>query len=238
MDDAWNLRTTGNPVIRWAGRRLGALNARHPWDHNAHFHRWILRTLPERAGRVLDIGCGRGALLVRLAARAERAEGIDPDPGMVRAAAAAVAGLRGAQVHRRTLAEHAELPGSAGAYGAVTMVASLHHQDLEQALGHARDLLRPGGQLLVVAMVRPSTLADHLWDVANALSNPLIGLVKHPRPVRGGAEPEAVPMPVREASTSLAELRSRAQAMLPGAVIRRREGFRVTLHWQRPAARS
>ena len=45
-------------------------------------------------------------------------------------------------------------------------------------------------------------------------------------------------MPVREASTSLAELRSRAQATLPGVVIRRREGFRVTLHWQRPAAGS
>ena len=238
MDGTWDLRTTGNPLIRAAGRGLARWNARHPWDHNAHFHRWILRILPDPAGRVLDVGCGRGALLARLAARAERAEGIDPDPGMARAAAGAVAGLRGAQVHRRTLAQHADLPGSAGAYDAVTMVASLHHQDLEQALTRARALLRPHGHLLVVAMVRPSTLADHLWDVANALSNPLIGLAKRPRPVRGGAEPEAVPMPVREASTSLAELRSRAQATLPGVVIRRREGFRVTLHWQRPAAGS
>src|SRR5699024_12045729 len=110
--------------------------------------------------------------------------------------------------------------------------------DIDQDHSRARAQRRHHGHLLVVAMVRPSTHADHLCDVANALSNPLIVLAKHPRPVRGGAEPEAVPMPVREASTSLAELRSRAQATLPGVVIRRREGFRVTLHWQRPAAGS
>src|SRR5699024_11658560 len=123
---------------------LARWNARHPWDHNAHFHRWILRILPDPAGRVLDVGCGRGALLARLAARAERAEGIDPDPGMARAAAGAVAGLRGAQVHRRTRAEHAELPCSAGAYDAVTIVAPLHHPVLDQALGHYRPRIRRG----------------------------------------------------------------------------------------------
>ena len=85
MDGTWNLRTTPNPLIRAAGRGLARANARHPWDHNAHFHRWILRALPTRLDRVLDVGCGRGTLLARLAARAERAEGIDPDPGMARA---------------------------------------------------------------------------------------------------------------------------------------------------------
>ena len=49
--DAWNLRTTENPLIRWAGRRLEALNTRHPWNHNAHFHPGILRSLPETPSR-------------------------------------------------------------------------------------------------------------------------------------------------------------------------------------------
>lgn len=243
MDGSWNLRTTPNPLIRAAGRGLARANARHPWDHNAHFHRWILRSLPRRMDRVLDVGCGRGALLARVAARTQRVDGIDPDAGMARTAAAAVEDLPGVEVHQRTLAEHAALPGTAGAYDAVTMVASLHHQDLEQALNQARALLRPGGRLLVVALVQASSPSDHLWDIANALSNPLIGLVKHPRPVPRDADAGAdagvgagqEAMPVQEASTSLAELRSRARAVLPGAVIRRREGFRVTLSWQRPA---
>ena len=238
MHETWNLRTTPNPLIRAVGRGLERWNARHPWDHNAHFHRWILRSLPDRPTRMLDVGCGRGALLAQLAARAQQVEGIDPDPGMARAAAALVEGLPGARVHRRTLAEHAALPEAASAYDAVIMVASLHHQDLERALSQARALLQPGGHLLVVALVRPTSLPDHLWDLINALSNPLIGLVEHPRPVRRAELPGPVPMPVRDAGTTMALLRAQARADLPGAVIRRREGFRVTLRWQRPAPAS
>lgn len=234
MPGTWDLRTTPNPLIRAAGRGLARWNARHPWDHNAHFHRWILRSLPDHPGRVLDVGCVRGGLLVQLAARAQQAEGIDPDPGMARLAGDAVQGIARARVHRRTLTEQAGLPDATGTYDAVTMVASLHHQDLGLALGQARALLRPGGRLLVVALVRPATLPDHLWDLANALSNPLIGLVEHPRPVRHAEAPGPAPMPVRNATTTLSMLRAQARSDLPGAVIRRREGFRVTVRWERP----
>ncbi len=33
---------------------LDRFNAAHPWDHNAHYHRWILRQLPHRSGSALD----------------------------------------------------------------------------------------------------------------------------------------------------------------------------------------
>jgi hypothetical protein len=32
------------------------LNARHPWNHNDHFHSWILANLPERRRTALDVG--------------------------------------------------------------------------------------------------------------------------------------------------------------------------------------
>lgn len=245
----FTLRTTANPLVRAAGRGLARLNARHPWDHNAHFHPWILRSLPPGAQRVLDVGCGRGDLLAALRGRSEHLEGIDPDPGMAAAAAAALQEVPGAEVHRRTLVEHVQHPGTAAAYDAVTFVASLHHQQVPQALAQARHLLRPGGRLLVVTLVRPAGPADQLWDIADALTNPAIGLVKHPRPVQGApvparpgpvtpevgeAEPSSAAMPVRDPDLTLAALREAARHLLPGARIRRREGFRVTLRWQRP----
>ncbi|MET8412898.1 SAM-dependent methyltransferase, partial [Streptomyces sp. NPDC005195] len=39
-------------------RALEQFNAAYPWDHNAHYHRWILRQLPRRFNRALDIGSG------------------------------------------------------------------------------------------------------------------------------------------------------------------------------------
>ena len=48
---------------------MARLNARHPWSHNDHFHRWILRNLPARRRAALDVGCGRGELVAALAPR-------------------------------------------------------------------------------------------------------------------------------------------------------------------------
>lgn len=230
-----DIRTTSNPLVRWAGDRLHEANSRHPWDHNAHFHRWILRSLPPGASRVLDVGCGRGALVHALGGRVARVDGIDPDREMAYLAAQRCRELASVTIRRRTLAEHAGevlARHPEGAYDAIAMIASLHHMELEPALGMSRDLLRPGGRLLAVTLTVPRTGVDILWDIGNAMTNPLIGLVKHPRPVR---EPEPGPtIPVRDPAWSHGELRERARAELPGAVLGRREGFRSTLRWQKP----
>lgn len=233
--DSWNVRTTSNPVIRGAGRVLTRLNDRHPWDHNAHFHPWIRRSLPEGTARVLDVGCGRGALIEALAGAcgpAARIEGIDPDAEMARSAAERCADDPRVRIHRRTLAEHAVHPDLQGTYDALTMVASLHHQELGPALAQARDLLRPGGRLLVVTLARADTVLDHAWEIGNSLTNPVIGVLRHPRPVRA---PQAGPrIPVAAPAWSLGELRRSAEAVIPGAIIRRRQGFRATLAWRKP----
>jgi SAM-dependent methyltransferase len=228
------LRTTTNPLIRGAGRTLTRLNARHPWSHNQHFHPWVLRSLPAVTGRVLDVGCGRGDLLAELARRTGRVDGIDPDQEMAYVAASRFQDDPRVHVWRRGLAEHAATGEVQGAYDAITMIASLHHMDPEQALVDARRLLRPGGRLLVVTLTDPVGAVDRLWELTNALTNPLIGLVKHPRPVR---EPAAeAPIPVKDPELTLGALREQAGRHLPGAVLRRREGFRVTMSWQKPGS--
>lgn len=239
-----NIRTTSNPLIRAAGRWLERANDRHPWNHNDHFHPWILRSLPEAPARVLDVGCGRGELVAAVASRAGMVEGIDPDAAMAYATATRFRSEPRIRIARRTLTEQAGDPGLAGRYDAVTMVASLHHMDTATALAEARALLRPGGRLLIVTLTRPRTPADHAWDVLSALMNPLIGLIKHPRPVRPRdrstrptgreAGPAAAAPPLREPQLTIDELREVAAELLPGARIRRRQGFRVTLSWRRP----
>lgn len=51
-----DIRTVPNPLIRAGGRRLRRINDRRPWSHNDHFHGWILRRLPARRRRALDVG--------------------------------------------------------------------------------------------------------------------------------------------------------------------------------------
>lgn len=243
-----DIRSAATPLVRATGRSLARLNARHPWDHNEHFHRWVLANLPPHAERVLDVGCGRGGLVATLRTQVAMVEGVDADPAMAALAASRHAGDPGVRIrHADFLGEdrsgsHESGQGApcsddvTGPFDAVTMIASLHHMDLEPALERVRELLRPGGRLLAVTLTRPAGLVDGLWDLGNVLTNPLIGVASHPRAVRGPARDQEGPqMPVRDAELSLAAVRRRGERVLPGMRARRRVGFRATLRWDAPA---
>lgn len=98
------------------------------------------------AHRVLDVGCGGGAIAARLVARGFAVTGLDPSPDQV---ARARALLPGATIHQ-TGAE--TLPGDIGRFDAVILVNALHHipaVHMRQALLNALSVLEPGGRLII-----------------------------------------------------------------------------------------
>jgi ubiquinone/menaquinone biosynthesis C-methylase UbiE len=110
--------------------------------------------------RVLDIGCGTGALALRAARRGARVKGIDVNAQMLEIAARAVgeAGL----AERVELCQMgvAELDGEeSGSYDVVMSglcLSELSDDELAYTLTQASRVLRPGGRLLVADEVRPS----------------------------------------------------------------------------------
>ena len=112
------------------------------------------------------------------------------------------------------------------------MVAVLHHLDAEGALRAVARLLAPGGRFLAVALARPKSVPDLLWDAVCIVTNPLIGYVKHPWPSSAAIAPS--PFPVRDPDMSFDELRDLVSRVLPGATVRRRLGFRHTIEWTKP----
>jgi SAM-dependent methyltransferase len=222
-------RTVPNPLVRAGGRWLHRINQRHPWSHNDHFHGWILRRLPARRRRALDVGCGAGLLLNRLRGRFDEVLGVDADATMATVSTERFAG------DPRVGVRHARFEQVDGTFDAITMVAVLHHLPLEAALRHASELLEPGGRLLVVGLARPYSLADLAWDVPSSLLNPLVGMVKHPQPVTEPVDDDGPVMPMRDAAETFAEISRVVRDVLPGARIRRRLFFRYTLQWTRPA---
>lgn len=216
----------GTPVGRRAADALERLNARHPWSHNDHFHAWVLSRLPQRRGTALDVGCGEGRLLETLAPHMEHVTGIDTDADACRRARARCAPAVGVEVRDQDFHE------VDGRFDLITMIAVLHHLDLEQAVEHVKRLLAPEGRLLVVGLAPVESLTDRVWDAASAVTNPLIGMVKHPWPSPSDAEPSR--MIVKDPTVPLGEIRDVAGRILPGARIRRRLAFRYTLEWTAP----
>ncbi|WP_205706951.1 methyltransferase domain-containing protein [Kineococcus vitellinus] len=211
-----------------AGRRALARceewNREHPWDHNAHHHAWIERHLPRRVGTALDVGCGTGDLVRRLAARTEHVTGLDADPGCIDTARRLLAGHRGVDLRCGDVMT-ADLPGG---YDVVTALAVLHHLPLEPALERLTALLAPGGTLLVLGLYRPRTATDHLLDAVAVPANLVAGGVATWR--RGSApRPVAMTAPTAPATATLREVRDAARRTTPGAAVRRHLFWRFSL---------
>lgn len=62
------------------------------WDHNGFYHRLLLRQLPHRCARALDVGCGAGRFATKLAGRVEHVDALDRSPVMIDAARAVTPG--------------------------------------------------------------------------------------------------------------------------------------------------
>ncbi|MET8661536.1 class I SAM-dependent methyltransferase [Streptomyces griseus] len=208
-------------------RALDRFHATHPWDHNAHYHRWILRRLPGRFTGALDAGSGSGDLARLLATRAGAVHGIDIDPAIVERARERTA--PGAPVTFSVGDTLEDVPS--GLYDVITCVATVHHLPLVEALTHFRRLLAPGGTLIIVGLYRPRSLSDHLIDAVALPSNIAMAWIKNKG--RRAPRPVAMTAPTRPATTAFPDIVRDARHVLPGARLRRRLFWRYTLVWKR-----
>jgi ubiquinone/menaquinone biosynthesis C-methylase UbiE len=149
-------------------------------SYDRRWARYVDRSLallrPHLAGRargdVLDIGCGTGALLPRLAAwnaRVDRFVGLDPAPAMLREAAATARSISGAGSAARVgfaAGEAEALPFAPASFDVAVSASALHYfPDPARALVEARRVLRPSGCFLLLDWSRDfvSMKALDLW---------------------------------------------------------------------------
>ncbi|MCM8553929.1 bifunctional 2-polyprenyl-6-hydroxyphenol methylase/3-demethylubiquinol 3-O-methyltransferase UbiG [Streptomyces sp. STCH 565 A] len=217
------------PSPRRALQALDRFNAAHPWDHNAHYHRWILRHLPRRFGSALDVGSGTGDLVRLLATRADHVLGIDSDPAITSRARALTP--EPARTSFTVMDATTDLP--ADPFDAITCVATLHHLPFTETLHAFRSRLAPGGTLVVVGLYRPATFTDHALGAIAAPLNAATGWLKN-RP-RRAPRPASMTARTRPADMPFTDITEATRATLPGAHLHRRLFWRYTLTWRRPS---
>ncbi|MER6991222.1 class I SAM-dependent methyltransferase [Saccharopolyspora hirsuta] len=203
------------------------------WDHNAHYHPWLLRQVPRRIARALDVGCGNGAFARQLAGRAEHVDAVDVSAEMIERASSAPNPTNVRWLCADLL--DPELPLDPEGYDAVTAISSVHHMPLRPALTKLAELVRPGGTLAVVGHYRKETAVDFAMDAVTLPANAAVGAYKAARGRAG--KPNNEGMPIKDPMDTLAEIRAAAEDILPGAALQRRLFWRHTLLWRKPGAR-
>jgi ubiquinone/menaquinone biosynthesis C-methylase UbiE len=125
--------------------------------------RWLCQRLDQafpragRAPRVLDLGCGNGALLQALAGRIELGIGVDVSNAMVERARSRASG----HPLRFETISGPNLPFADQSFDVVTSFLSFRYLDWDPVLCEIRRVLSPGGRLLIVDMVeKPLAWSD------------------------------------------------------------------------------
>jgi 2-polyprenyl-3-methyl-5-hydroxy-6-metoxy-1,4-benzoquinol methylase len=193
-----------------------------PWNRNIHYHGIVLKAMPSRCARALDVGCGDGLLASELARRSGDVIAIDVDaPTLARARMA----------HKQpnlsfVEAEVMSHPFDNGSFDFIASIATLHHLPLVPALERFKRLLRPGGVLALVGLYRMSTPADLAWAFVAMPVNWWLRLTN---------DYEEVHAPIRDPDETLAEISRNVAKILPGAAIGRQLLFRYSLIWRKPS---
>ncbi|MEV4321142.1 class I SAM-dependent methyltransferase [Microbispora rosea] len=110
-------------------------------------------------GRLLDVGCGPGTVILPLARFFTEAVGIDPDEDML-AEAERQAGRRGVTNARWVAARAEDLPAGLGTFRVVVFAQSFHWTDRDRVAATVLDMLEPGGAFV------------HMSDLENPPAEP------------------------------------------------------------------
>ncbi|MEA5502434.1 class I SAM-dependent methyltransferase [Halotia wernerae UHCC 0503] len=138
-----------------------ALHEQEVWNHNSHYHNFLLKHLPPHCENVLDIGCGTGAFSRLLAKRTAKVLAIDLSPNMIEVARQRSKKYTNIDFH---VADILKQEFSVEQFDAIVSIATVHHLPIEKLLPNLEVALKPGGKLVILDLLEHENLQDSLSD--------------------------------------------------------------------------
>ncbi|MEZ4725979.1 MAG: class I SAM-dependent methyltransferase [Caldilineaceae bacterium] len=217
--------------------RIARAGEEQGWNHNNHYHPYLLRHLPSPCQHTLEIGCGTGAFARLLAQRADHVLALDLSPEMIRLAQERSQHMPTIEYQVGDILAY-PLPDNHFAF--IGSIATFHHLSLAPLLAKVKTALKPGGVLAALDLYTAQSTADYLTAAAAVPVSKILQLRKNGRLRR--------PLPQAQAAWAahdqhdsylpLAVIRQVCAELLPGAIIKRHLLWRYSLIWQKPTVPS
>jgi len=225
MQDSTRLRHDFDAIGSFAKPEYG-------WDHNNHYHRYLLQFVPEHCGIAVDIGCGTGDFTRKLAVRSKRVVGYDLSPvSIMKAAEYSNEHTNIAYLTQDVMVTEFEDES----VDCFTSIAVLHHLDMHALLPKLKKALKPNGVMAFLDLYRKSSLLEfvpELW----ALPLNQFYLWTKLKQMKSQEEIRAMEEHMKhDRYLSRSELRSVYSQHLPGHRLQTHLLWRYSLVWKKPA---
>lgn len=92
------------------------------WNHNTHYHQFLLSHIPNDTKLALDIGCGIGDFTRLLVTKCEKVIGLDPDEKSIEKAKALSIGIENISFDHTSFEDTAFEPDSKSIYFEVEQI--------------------------------------------------------------------------------------------------------------------
>lgn len=204
--------------------RLSVFSERPKWEHNTHYHRFLMRHIPKSGKHCLEIGCGAGDFSRLLSKRFDHVDAIDLSPGMLQ-----IARVRSQNYTNISYIEgdFLDYPLFENHYDCICSIATVHHLPLDAVLEYARKAIKPGGVLAILDLYKTQSIYEWLISTLAVPINKIFEFIRNKGAHPTSEEQEAWRLHMlNDHYLTAKEIRSTLKRILPGAV------FRYHLYWR------
>jgi SAM-dependent methyltransferase len=200
---------------------MKSLKQNEYWNHNTAYHNWIISNIKGK-DKILDVGCGDGLLVYKLATVCKQVIGIDTHLPSIEKSKRRLKEYNNASILK---VGFEDFNGEIKSFDAIIFVASLHHMDLDFCIDRSKELLKPNGKLLVVGLAKPYSILDKIIEIVRFVPVKIGDLVHN---VKGD-----VGAPIVDWKESLNDIRNIAKNKLPNSKIKQALYYRYLLIWEK-----
>lgn len=201
------------------------------WDHNSHYHNFLLKQLPPYCESILEIGCGTGAFSRLLSKRSDKVVAIDLSAKMIEIAKQQSSHCTNIDFQVADILKW-EFPIEQ--FDTIVSIATVHHLPLEILLPNLELDLKPSGKLVILDLLKHEGVQDLLMDIITVPLNWIFQAFRN-RGVRPSLE--AVEAWREHGRTDKYLTHSQAQRIytrfLTGALVRRHLFWRYSAVWEK-----
>lgn len=198
------------------------------WDHNRHYHSYLLKHIGSDMQLSLDIGCGKGEFAILLSQKSQRVVGMDLSEKMLEAARLNAPNDKVKYIQGDIM----ELELEEGQYDCIASIATAHHLPMRELMEKAKKALRPGGVFMILDLYQEAGLLDKLISAAAVPLNAVMMLA-----VEGRMRPDQEEMQAwrehgkHDKYLTLREVNALCREVMPGAKVKRHFYWRYSIIW-------